>query len=424
MMDKKPHIKPYLYGMLAGFGAISLSILFFFFIYRFDGFGDAVSKVTGILMPFIYGAVIAYLLKPVCNTIEAFLRRFIPEKMKGLINALSVTFTILFGLLLVYALFMMIVPQLITSLTTLYYTDQRNFAKFVQWANHVEFFEQNTQIMDLLNSAYDTVSTSIDTLVKTKLLPSMQNIVSGAAIGVLNVVTVAKNLIIGIIVAVYMLASRKRFVHQDKLVLYSIFKPRWAELIKEEVKYADKMFGGFINGKIMDSAIIGVLCYIGCLIFKFPSALLVSVIIGVTNVIPFFGPFIGAIPATLLILIQNPIKALWFVLFVLVLQQLDGNIIGPKILGNTTGLSSFWVLFSILLFGGLWGFVGMIVGVPLFAVIYDVIKKLVFHGLRRNGQLDQMTVYHDEFGDPGDPAPAPVEDEGTETEIVIDSGEE
>ena len=406
MIDKKPHIKPYLYGMLAGFGAISLSIIFFFLIYRFDGFGDAISTLTGILMPFIYGAVIAYLLKPVCNTIEGLLHRFIPEKMKGLINALSVTFTILFGLLLVYALFMMIVPQLITSVTTLYYTAQRNFAKFVQWANHVEFFEQNSQIMDLLNSAYDTVSTSIDTLVKTKLLPSMQNILSGAALGVLNVVVVLKNLVIGIIVAVYMLASRKRFVQQGKMVLYSVVKPRWASLITEEVKYADRMFGGFINGKILDSAIIGLLCYIGCLIFKFPSALLVSVIIGVTNVIPFFGPFIGAIPATLLILIQNPIKALWFVLFVLVLQQLDGNIIGPKILGNTTGLSSFWVLFAILLFGGLWGFVGMIVGVPLFAVIYDVIKKLVFHGLEHNQELELVNAYHDQFGDPEDPAPA------------------
>ena len=361
MMDKKPHVKPYLYGMLAGFGAISLSIIFFFLIYRFDGFGDAISTLTGILMPFIYGAVIAYLLKPVCNTIESFLRRFIPEKMHGLVNVLSVTLTILFGLLLIYALCMMIIPQLITSVTTLYYTAQRNLAKFVQWANHVEFIENNQQIMDMLNSAYATISTNIDDLIKTRLLPSMQNIVSGAAVGVLNVVTMAKNLIIGIIVAVYMLASRKRFVQQAKLVLYSIFKPRWAELIKEEVKYADKMFGGFINGKIMDSAIIGVLCYIGCLIFKFPSALLVSVIIGVTNVIPFFGPFIGAVPATLLILIQSPIKALWFVLFVLVLQQLDGNVIGPKILGNTTGLSSFWVLFAILLFGGLWGFAGMIV---------------------------------------------------------------
>ena len=405
-MDKRPHIKPYLYGMLAGFGAIALSIIFFFLIYRFDGFGSAISTLTGILMPFIYGAVIAYLLKPVCNTIEGFLRRFIPEKMKGLISALSIALTILLGLLLIYALCMMIIPQLITSVTTLYYTAQRNIARFVQWANHVEFIENNQQIMDLLNNAYDTLNTSVDNLVKTKLLPSMQNILSGAAIGVLNVVTWAKNLVIGIIVAVYMLASRKRFVQQAKLVLYSVFKPVWAGRIIEEIQYADKMFGGFINGKIMDSAIIGVLCYIGCLIFKFPSALLVSVIIGVTNVIPFFGPFIGAIPATLLILIQNPIKALWFLLFVLVLQQVDGNIIGPKILGNTTGLSSFWVLFAILLFGGLWGFAGMIVGVPLFAVIYDVIKKLVIHGLRRNEELDMLNTYHDNFGDPEDDAPA------------------
>ena len=405
MMDKKPHIKPYLYGMLAGFGAIALSIIFFFLIYRFDGFGSAISTLTGILMPFIYGAVIAYLLKPVCNSIESFLRRFIPEKMNGLINAL----TILFGLLLVYALVMMIVPQLITSVTTLYYTAQANITKFMNWANHLEFIEKNEQITELLNSAYAALNTNLDTWntwLKNTLLPSMQNILSGAAIGVLNVVTVAKNLIIGIIVAVYMLASRKRFVQQGKMVLYSVVKPRWASLITEEVKYADRMFGGFINGKILDSAIIGLLCYIGCLIFKLPSALLVSVIIGVTNVIPFFGPFIGAIPATLLILIQSPIKALWFVLFVLVLQQLDGNIIGPKILGNTTGLSSFWVLFAILLFGGLWGFVGMIVGVPLFAVIYDVIKKLVIHGLQRNQELTLLNSYHDQFGDPTDDAAA------------------
>ena len=405
-MDKRPHIKPYLYGMLAGFGAIALSIIFFFLIYRFDGFGSAISTLTGILMPFIYGAVIAYLLKPVCNTIEGFLRRFIPEKMKGLISALSIALTILLGLLLIYALCMMIIPQLITSVTTLYYTAQANITKFMYWANHLEFIEKNEQIMELLNSAYAALNTNLDTWIKNTLLPSMQNILSGAALGVLNVVVVLKNLIIGIIVAVYMLASRKRFVQQGKMVLYSVVKPRWASLITEEVKYADRMFGGFINGKILDSAIIGLLCYIGCLIFKFPSALLVSVIIGVTNVIPFFGPFIGAIPATLLILIQNPIKALWFVLFVLVLQQVDGNIIGPKILGNTTGLSSFWVLFAILLFGGLWGFAGMIVGVPLFAVIYDVIKKLVIHGLRRNEELDMLNTYHDNFGDPADDAAA------------------
>lgn len=402
MMDKKPHIKPYLYGMLAGFGAISLSILFFFLIYRFQGFGDAISKLTGILMPFIYGAVIAYLLKPVCNCVEDFLRRLLPEKMGTVANMLAVTISLLFGILVVYALIMMIVPQLITSVTTLYYTARNNLNDFVDWASHQEIIASNQKLLDFIETSYDNLQDMLDNIVRTKLVPSMQSLLSGAALGVMSFVTFLKNIIIGVIVSVYLLASRKKFGQQCKMILYSLIKPRWADVILEEILYADKMFGGFINGKILDSAIIGVLCYIACLIFKFPSALLVSVIIGVTNVIPFFGPFIGAIPATLLILIQNPIKALWFVLFVLVLQQVDGNIIGPKILGNTTGLSSFWVLFAILLFGGLWGFVGMIIGVPLFAVIYDVLKKFVFHGLRRNEEMELVTTYHDNFGDPDD----------------------
>ena len=402
MMDKKPHIKPYLYGMLAGFGAISLSILFFFLIYRFQGFGDAISKLTGILMPFIYGAVIAYLLKPVCNCVEDFLRRLLPEKMGTAANMMAVTVSLLFGILVVYALIMMIVPQPITSVTTLYYTARNNLNDFVDWASHQEIVASNQKLLDFIETSYDNLQDMLDNIVRTKLVPSMQSLLSGAALGVMSFVTFLKNIIIGVIVSVYLLASRKKFGQQCKMILYSLIKPRWADVILEEILYADKMFGGFINGKILDSAIIGVLCYIACLIFKFPSALLVSVIIGVTNVIPFFGPFIGAIPATLLILIQNPIKALWFVLFVLVLQQVDGNIIGPKILGNTTGLSSFWVLFAILLFGGLWGFVGMIIGVPLFAVIYDVLKKFVFHGLRRNEEMELVTTYHDNFGDPDD----------------------
>ena len=402
MMDKKPHIKPYLYGMLAGFGAISLSILFFFLIYRFQGFGDAISKLTGILMPFIYGAVIAYLLKPVCNCVENFLRRLLPEKMGTAANMLAVTISLLFGILVVYALIMMIVPQLITSVTTLYYTARNNLNDFVDWASHQEIIASNQKLLDFIETSYDNLQDTLDNIVRTKLVPSMQSLLSGAALGVMSFVAFLKNIVIGVIVSVYLLASRKKFGQQCKMILYSLIKPRWADIILEEILYADKMFGGFINGKILDSAIIGVLCYIACLIFKFPSALLVSVIIGVTNVIPFFGPFIGAIPATLLILIQNPIKALWFVLFVLVLQQVDGNIIGPKIPGNTTGLSSFWVLFAILLFGGLWGFVGMIIGVPLFAVIYDVLKKFVFHGLRRNEEMELVTTYHDNFGDPDD----------------------
>ena len=208
-----------------------------------------------------------------------------------------------------------------------------------------------------------------------------------------------KDLLIGLIVAVYLLAGRKRFGRQAVILIRSALKPRWADMVLDEADIVDKMFGGFIEGKLVDSAIIGVLCYIGCSIFKFPNALLVSAIVGITNVIPFFGPFLGAIPSILLILIESPIKALWFALFVLALQQLDGNVIGPKILGQHTGVSSFWVLFSILLFGGLWGLVGMIIAVPLFAVLYDILKKLVFRGLRRNGCMEIMDQYRQEFAE-------------------------
>ena len=151
-----------------------------------------------------------------------------------------------------------------------------------------------------------------------------------------------------------------------------------------EIKFIDELFTGFVDGKLVDSAIIGVLCYFGCLLLRLPNALAVAAIVGITNIIPFFGPFLGAIPATLLILIESPIKALWFILFVLVLQQVDGNIIGPKILGQHTGVSSFWVMFAIILFGGLWGIVGMVIGVPLFAVLYDIARRLVHRGLEKN----------------------------------------
>ena len=171
------------------------------------------------------------------------------------------------------------------------------------------------------------------------------------------------------------------------------------DLFLNEVVFVDRMFGGFIDGKLLDSAIMGVLCYLGCLIFRFPNALLVSAIVGITNVIPFFGPFIGGIPSTLLIMIENPMKGLWFIVFILALQQLDGNIIGPKILGDRTGLSSFWVLFAIVLFGGLWGLVGMVICVPVFAVLYDTVKKLVRRGLTRKGQIELWEKYKADYPD-------------------------
>ncbi len=413
-MDKRPHIRPYLYGMLAGFGAISLSILFFFLIYRFQGFGDAISTLISILMPFIYGWVIAYLLKPICNSVERFFNRHLPGGLRRLSGGLAVAASLLFGFLIVYALLLMIIPQLITSIVTLSSSMQSKLDQLVAWLSGI--FADNEVITNFIEEAYDTLSETFLNWVRNTLLPSMQDIVSGVGLGVWNTIIVLKNILIGLVVAIYMLANRKKFSRQSKMVLYSVFNTHWADLILDEIRYADRMFGGFINGKLLDSAIIGVLCYVVCLIAKMPSALLVSVIVGVTNVIPFFGPFIGAVPATLLILIEDPIKAIWFVLIVLVLQQVDGNIIGPKILGNTTGLSSFWVLFSILLFGGLWGFVGMIIGVPLFAVIYDVLKKLIIFGLNRHDHGKMLLDYHDDFGDPAEDTAA----ENVQTEHPAD----
>ena len=394
---KDPYKRRYFYLMLSVFGAISLSIVVFFALYRFQGIGDALDNLSGILAPFIYGGVVAYLLRPMCNFYEKGLRQYLPGKLKPVSNGLAVGLSLVSGLLIVYALIIMIAPNLYESIRTLWNSLPAKVSQFYSWA--VATFGEYEELLTFFNSGYKTLYDAMDNWAQNTMSPYITNIVSGVGTSVYKVLMFLYNLLIGLIVAVYLLSSRKKFARQSVLIVRSILKPRWADLFLEEVAFVDRMFGGFIDGKILDSAIIGVLCYIGCVIFKFPNALLISAIVGITNVIPFFGPFIGAVPSTLLILIENPVKALWFVLFVLLLQQLDGNIIGPKILGNRTGLSSFWVLFTIILFGGLWGVFGMVVGVPLFAVIYDVIKKLVRRGLGRKGQIEVWEQYKADYPD-------------------------
>ena len=392
---KNPERKKYVYWMLVGFGGISLSVIFFFLLYRLQSVEETLQKVVDILMPFVYGGVIAYLLRPMCNWYSAGFRSMLKEKHNKLAEAMAITCSMLTGLLVVYLLIIMIAPQLYFSAASLWNTIPEKVEQLVAWAT--DTFGENEIILNYFNAGYQAVYTALDQWASETLVPQVSNIVSGVGLGVWKVLLFLKNVLIGLIVAVYLLASRKKFSRQGVLLIRSMMKPRWADLVLEEIAYIDRMFGGFIDGKLVDSAIIGVLCYIGCSVFKFPNALLVSAIVGVTNVIPFFGPFIGAVPSILLILIESPIKAVWFSLFVLGLQQLDGNIIGPKILGNHTGVSSFWVLFSILLFGGLWGLVGMIVAVPLFAVLYDLLKRLVRRGLIKNGCIDVLKQYNEDY---------------------------
>ena len=392
---KRPENKPYVSWMLVGFGAISLSVIFFFLLYRLQSVGEVLDKVIAILRPFVYGGVIAYLLRPMCNWYSEGFRQLAKGKHGRFTEGMAITCSMVTGLLVVYLLIIMIAPQLYESAATLWDTIPQKVDQMVQW--FIDTFGENEMILNYFTAGYEAVYSTLDNWAENTLVPQVTNIVSGVGMGVWKVLLFLKDLLIGLIVAVYLLASRRKFSRQGVMLIRSVLKPRWADLVLDEIAYIDKMFGGFVDGKLVDSAIIGVLCYIGCVVFRFPNALLVSAIVGVTNVIPFFGPFIGAIPSILLILIESPIKALWFALFVLGLQQLDGNIIGPKILGNHTGVSSFWVLFSILLFGGLWGLGGMIVAVPLFAVLYDIIKRLVYRGLKKNGRGDLMQQYNEEY---------------------------
>ncbi len=391
---KNPQHKPYLYAMLAGFGAISLSVLFFFIIYRLQGIGEAIDQITHILMPFIYGGVIAYLLRPACNLYNRWMTALLPEKAKRYADPIAIVLSLITGLLVIYALIIMIAPQLYNSIISLWNSLPVKIEQTINW--FTEHFGENEILLQIFDAGYKAVYDKLNMWGQDTLIPYITGIVSGLGMSVWKILIFFKDFLIGLIVAVYLLSSRKKFSRQGNMIVRSILPPKWADITLHEIAFVDRMFGGFIDGKLVDSAIIGVLCYIGCIIFGFPNALLVSAIVGVTNVIPFFGPFLGAIPATLLILIESPIDALWFVLFVLFLQQLDGNIIGPKILGDHTGISSFWVLFSILLFGGLWGIVGMVIAVPLFAVIYDIIRKLVIRGLNRNGCITLFNAYHQE----------------------------
>lgn len=395
---KDPFKRRYFYLMMSIFGAISLSILVFFLLYRFQGVGNVFHKLKDILAPFIYGGVMAYLLRPVCNFYESLLTRNLPGKLGRTAKPLAIALSLATGILAVYMVIIMIAPELYNSILSLWKTLPAKINTFLEWAS-ITFAEDESivEMLRLFDSSASTLYQDLEEWVSETIAPYISSIVSGVGSSVTKILQFLYDMLIGLIVACYLLASRKKFARQSVLIVRSVLKPRWADLFLSEVAFIDRMFGGFIDGKILDSAIIGLLCYVGCTVFRFPNPLLVSAIVGITNVIPFFGPFIGGIPATLLIMIEDPIKGLWFALFVLALQQLDGNVIGPAILGDRTGLSSFWVLFAIILCGGLWGIAGMIICVPVFAVIYDTVKKLVRRGLYKKGQMELWEHYKADY---------------------------
>ena len=289
----------------------------------------------------------------------------------------------------------MLLPQLAVSISRM----ARSLPQMVDSISSMvdRLFEGNEIIQNYIMQLSDAGTESISGWLKDSILPYMNMILTGLSDSMINAAGIFMNLFIGLVVAIYLLSGRKKFKKQGKLILYSLFKERWANKIIEEIRFADRVFSGFIGGKLLDSAIIGVICYAGMMVLGLPYAILISVIVGVTNIIPFFGPYIGAIPSAIILLTVSPMSCLIFVIFIVILQQVDGNIIGPKILGSSTGLSGIWVLFSILFFGGLFGFVGMLIGVPVFAVIYDLIRQLIVRGLELRNKSKMFDEYELEY---------------------------
>ena len=390
---KNPRFKNYIYWGTTALAVIALSVAFGFFLSRFELVSGALGKIASILMPIIYGAVLAYLMLPIYNKTRACttlkLKTVMKSesaigklaKMAGTLVSLIVLFAIVAGL------FSMIIPQIYTSIIGLQESIGEYINNLTLWMT--KLFEDNPDVQQAVMPYYEQAVEEFQKWLTEKLVPNMSMIIGQLSTGLLNVVTVVKNILIGVIVMVYFLNIKDTLAAQSKKIIYSVFKLKEANRIVSEVRFAHGVFGGFITGKLLDSLIIGIMCFFALKFLKMPYVLLISVIIGVTNVIPFFGPFIGAIPSAFLILLVSPVKCLYFLIFILILQQFDGNILGPKILGDSTGLPSFWVLFSILLFGGLMGFVGMIIGVPTFAVIYRLTSMYVSNSLVKKGPVLQ-----------------------------------
>ncbi len=384
------------------------ALVFYLVVVNLDIIFNGIFYVLGILKPVIYGCVIAYILNPLMKIFQRWVTAIyikkgkeLTEKRKGVINGLAIVFALITGILVIVVLFLMIIPQIISSALVLVDTLPGQVDTY--YKEIVDKIENNRFLADTMQEAVlqgtkfldEKMTTEVIPWLQTKLLPNLNTYAKQFASGVAAFINVLYNLFIGIIVAIYLLKSKRIFAAQSKKIMYGIFKKNHADTIINYLRVSDNMFSGFISGKIVDSAIIGVICFAVMGVMRLPYALLVSVIVGVTNIIPVFGPYIGAIPSALLILLVDPKQALYFLILIIILQQLDGNVIGPAILGESTGLSAFWVLFSILLFGGFWGIAGMLVGCPLFAVIYRIVKDFVSIRLRGKSLSDVTTEYMD-----------------------------
>ena len=359
-----------------------------------------IERINEILFPFYLGAVMAYLMCPIYNGTT----RTVYKATKGkfahpimdlkIARAVASAVSVLTIIAVVSGLVWMVLPDLWESIMGLIANLPDTVEKVSAWITLN--LNENPELAAFLGDKLDYVYDTGLAWAQNKLIPNVESIVSNVSVGVIDTLGAILDVFVALIICVYVLNSKEIFVAQTKKIILAVFKEERAESIFELGRITNETFGGFINGKIIDSIIIGIICFIAMTLLKLPLVMLISVVVGVTNVIPFFGPFIGAIPSIIILLLIDPIAAIKFAVMVLALQQLDGNIIGPKILGKSTNLASFWVMFAIIVAGGLFGFIGMVLGVPVFAVIYTYIRRAV-NGRLAEKELPTDTLVYEDF---------------------------
>ena len=394
---KNDKYRTYIYWGVTALTVLLLLVAAVFVVMRWSLVAALGAKIANILAPVIYGAVFAYLLNPVYNRVQAAVMKMTEKiitqeegrkRLGGFLGTLASLFLLV---AVVVGLISMLIPQLINSISGVMETLPASINNLEIWLEKV--LADNPDLEQQVMQHYGAAADYLQNWLTNVVVPNIYRIIGSVSSGVVLVVRAVFDILIGLIVMVYLLNMKEKLLAQAKMIIYGLFPLKIANKVIEEGRYVHQVFGGFIIGKLLDSLIIGLICFVLLGFANMPYVLLVSVIVGVTNVIPFFGPFIGAIPSAFLILLSDPMKCLYFLIFILLLQQFDGNILGPKILGDSTGLPSFWVLFSILLFGGLMGFVGMIIAVPTFAVIYRLVTEFTTWKLGKKALSDSLDSY-------------------------------
>lgn len=394
----------YLKWGVTAFSVIVAGLLVCYLIFNASEFMGNIHKLLSVGMPVAVGLVIAYLLSPIVNFLERQIFLPICKKLKikenktrdHLIRGISIFLTIVLVIFIIYALVAMLISQIVPSIQNIINNFDVYLRNITEWMNQLPV--ENEELYGYITSMFTRLMTELEHWLEdtANVMNRSTEILKTLSMSVISFLTVMWNVIIGFIISIYVLASKETFVGQAKKLTYAVFDKPTANSIIESVRFTHRTFVGFICGKILDSFIIGILCFIGTSLIGTPYASLISVIIGVTNIIPFFGPYLGAIPSAILILIvdlTHPLNCLYFLIFILILQQFDGNFLGPLILGDSTGLSGFWVIFSITVFGGLFGIMGMIVGVPAFAVFYAGIKGIINASLKKKSLPTDTELY-------------------------------